>query len=236
MPPAARPHSHLTHRHIGPASTPFIDASLSRSASPDRTAQKRLSSGDNLTLQPDEIYDKTEGPPRSGDIHQEQVSNEPSQAAPLPSMMTVGILLLITSATLWIFGFCILLTPPNGRSSSSSSSTSNWIEKFSTDNHYKYLFPLQFTLGLVFVIVNWGGLIFDKPLRIRDEGIGYPSFSGLLKCIHILSMVTRNPSSWSALLEVRVECGCNCESKFMKIYLCVFRIRCPEIEYLATAS
>ncbi|KAH9824195.1 hypothetical protein DFH28DRAFT_944806 [Melampsora americana] len=158
MPPTSRAHPHLTHRHIGPASTPSIDASLSRSTSPDRDFRNQISSGNHSTLhEPKKINETIEHPSshKSGELHQAHIFENTLQTEPIPSMMTVGVSLLITSAILWIFGFWILFTHPNPRE---SASTSNWIKTLASDNYYKYLFPLQFTLGLVFVIVNWGGL------------------------------------------------------------------------------
>lgn len=140
----------IARRHMGPASTPCIEAALSRAPSPDRAGRSECQAERSL--------------PRPNKPTQNELNRQTNlETAPihenddfLPSMMTVGVGLFICSAALWVFAFCFLIFAPIGQSSVPATT---WIEALRTqDHHYKYLFPLQFTLGLVFVIVNWGGL------------------------------------------------------------------------------
>ncbi|KAG0151160.1 hypothetical protein CROQUDRAFT_71971 [Cronartium quercuum f. sp. fusiforme G11] len=101
----------LTSRQIGPASTPNIGSSLSRATSPDpleSSTGRSTTAVEKSTLRVSDLSrnynrykkDELDRNPLQNRHHQRPRSDHDPLAPPLPSMMTVGIGLLICSGVL----------------------------------------------------------------------------------------------------------------------------------------
>ncbi|KAA1069607.1 hypothetical protein PGT21_029442 [Puccinia graminis f. sp. tritici] len=170
-----------SQKEIGPALTPLIDeidqdqgfnqAEIEKLIKATKSLASSLSDSDAKDI--DQNLEETQSLNRSivrnyHNQHQQQ-QHQHTQGF---SMMIWGLLIFFCSSFLWIIGIPLILFDlenfgdhlhiSNQLDSPSNSSSSAWVKwilvKILDDHHYKFFIPLQITFGLVFVIINWGGL------------------------------------------------------------------------------
>ncbi|KAI7947946.1 hypothetical protein MJO28_009854 [Puccinia striiformis f. sp. tritici] len=103
--------------------------------------------------------------------HHQECKQQRAETAQTYSMMLWGIFILSCSSFLWIIGIPLILFDLDSLSFNQDNSTQHyknsytfmgWFKwlliKILDNQHYKFFIPLQITLGLIFVIINWGGL------------------------------------------------------------------------------
>jgi len=189
-------------KEIGPALTPLIDevdqdqglleGEINQLIQTSKSLAGSLSSPD-----PNHTDQDVEEPQTVDRSILKQQHHHPTENAPGSSMMISGILIFISSSLLWIIGIPLILfdldsfgdtiNDANDYVDPTKSSVSGWLKwlliKILDDQHYKYFLPLQITFGLVFVIINWGGL---KIFRHSWETFEIQSFFDQAK--HLICM------------------------------------------------
>ncbi|KNZ56779.1 hypothetical protein VP01_231g2 [Puccinia sorghi] len=164
-------------KEIGPALTPLIgevdqDQDLVEVEIDQLIQTSKSLTGSLSSPDPNHIDKDLEEPQTVGRSISKHHHHHPTENAPEDSMMISGILIFVSSSLLWIIGIPLILfdldsfsdkiNDANDDIDPTKSSVSVWLKwlliKILDDQHYKYFLPLQITFGLVFVIINWGGL------------------------------------------------------------------------------
>jgi hypothetical protein len=166
-----------SQKEIGPALTPLIDESNQDQLDSeiDKLIQVSKSLAGSLYKMNNNHIDKnlvdTQNLNRSI-VNSYQSHHQTQENLQGYSMMMSGILLFVSSSLLWIIGIPILLFDLDNFTNNlgdnnpdyylTNSSVLGWLDwlliKIFCDQHYKYFITLQITFGLVFVVINWGGL------------------------------------------------------------------------------
>lgn len=164
-------------KEIGPALTPLIgevdqDQDLVEVEIDQLIQTSKSLTGSLSSPDPNHIDKDLKEPQTVGRSISKHHHHHPTENAPEDSMMISGILIFVSSSLLWIIGIPLILfdldsfsdkiNDANDDIDPTKSSVSVWLKwlliKILDDQHYKYFLPLQITFGLVFVIINWGGL------------------------------------------------------------------------------
>ncbi|KNF00680.1 hypothetical protein PSTG_06093 [Puccinia striiformis f. sp. tritici PST-78] len=175
---------YLSQKEIGPALTPLIrEINQDRQGyTNEREIEKLIAATKSLAgslFDPvaehiEEDLEETQTLNRSiikSYHHQQQCKQQRAETPQTYSMMLWGIFILSCSSFLWIIGIPLILFDLDSLSFNQDNSTQHyknsytfmgWFKwlliKILDDQHYKFFIPLQITLGLIFVIINWGGL------------------------------------------------------------------------------